>query len=269
MLHAMHARGASTAGPAGASGTESHATLLPTAADVTTALAAAPDAAAALASGKTIALGSMGVYSALGAPVTSIATANFQFTTATPSYLTLGLLGASASASGVEGRADARVYSGDGGMRQADASAYASTRGAAGSIAEVRTQKDAKAQSVSTGTEGVRVETMARSVRGAGRGYGEILTETNVGGAINRENVWQSDVVYAFATAAPTAASASAALAGAPQVAAALANDRIIGIGTMGKHAYDLSRVDSVATANFQSRRRGRATSRWVCSTAR
>lgn len=54
-------------------------------------LAAAPAAAAALAKGEIIAVGTMGIQSA--APPSNLLSANFQFATDAPRYLTLGLLG--------------------------------------------------------------------------------------------------------------------------------------------------------------------------------
>lgn len=75
------------------SGNYSYATAAPDGATLATALAAAPEVAAALARGEAVGVGAMGMrYSSYETiMVTAISSANFQFSTSAPGYLTLGL----------------------------------------------------------------------------------------------------------------------------------------------------------------------------------
>jgi hypothetical protein len=158
-----------------------------------------------------------------------------------------------AEAIGGDGPAEAWASGNDSGMHEADASALASSRGAAGSTAQASSSGSVKAQSVSTGANGVRVEAMARTGSKSFHNMDYAHTQTNVGGTLKVGDGWEEKVTHSYATAAPTAASAAAALANAPQAAAALANDQIIGIGAIGiSGSYFKTQMNEVATANYE-----------------
>jgi hypothetical protein len=166
------------------------------------------------------------------------------------SYQRLGVSTVRADAIGGNQAASA-VARGEG--RSAHVSAYSSAGAAASSKAEAFAleQGSAHAESVSTGANGERVATSA-SAPLVGM-YARAATGTNVGGAAGTLPT-DADSTLSTATVSPDQAAVAALFAGAPIAAAAFADTRIVGAGTMVglRGASQPAGYSGITTANFQ-----------------
>lgn len=158
-----------------------------------------------------------------------------------------------AEAIGGSGTTYAQAY---GRGRMADVSAYSSAVGATGNSALAHLSGPGKvaADSVSTGTGDVTVHTGAQA--NLTKGDWSARTAANVGGAIAAGSALEGGVFnYSYATATPNRSALAAVLGGSPEVAAALADGRAVGVGAMGARypmeAGDVP-VTSISSANFQ-----------------
>lgn len=139
-------------------------------------------------------------------------------------------------------------------VAEAQVQAFSSARGAASNTATAKGFADrgtVAARSVSTGANGVVVQTDAQT--GMSEGWAQAATSANVGGTLVPISLTYRDSL-SHATALPDAATVTAAFGASPQVAAALADGQVVGIGTIvGAYSRDgIAANANVLSANFR-----------------